>query len=124
MLLPFYYRNAEVILHAIGIERGASLERPAPDHRPRVLFHGDSITHGHGVTSPRETYVWQVAQKLNCVPFNYGFGGSAWADNVVAQTIAEPHRLGRADDHDRHKLFDRKRRHRPAGNCRAIHRQI
>ena len=89
VLLPFYYRNAEVILHGIGIERDASLERPAPDHRTRVLFHGDSITHGHGVTSPRETYVWQAAQKLNCVPFNYGFGGSAWADNVVAQTIAE-----------------------------------
>ena len=89
VLLPFYYRNAEVILHGIGIERGASVERPAPDHSTRVLFHGDSITHGHGVTSPRETYVWQAAQKLNCVPLNYGFGGSAWADNVVAQTIAE-----------------------------------
>ena len=89
VLLPFYYRNAEVILHGIGIEPNASLERPAPDRRTRVLFHGDSITHGHGVTSPRETYVSQVAEKLGCVPLNYGFGGSAWADNIVAQTIAE-----------------------------------
>jgi lysophospholipase L1-like esterase len=88
VLLPFYYRNAEVIMHGIGIEPGTVLNRPAPDTRPRVLFHGDSITHGHGVTSPRETYVCQVAEKVNCVPLNYGFGGTAWADNVIAETIA------------------------------------
>ena len=88
VLLPFYYRNGEIILHAVGIESDATLKRAASHKRPRVLFHGDSITHGHGVTSPRETYPWQVAEKLGCVPLNYGFGGSAWADNVVAQTIA------------------------------------
>lgn len=88
VLFPFYYRNAELIMHAIGIDRGAQLLRAEPDRRPRVLFHGDSITHGHGVTSPRETYVSQVADKVGCVPLNYGFGGTAWADNIVAQTIA------------------------------------
>lgn len=88
VLFPFYYRNAEIIVHAIGIEPGAKLLRAAPDNRPRVLFHGDSITHGHGVTSPRETYVSQVADTVGCVPLNYGFGGTAWADNIVAQTIA------------------------------------
>jgi len=88
LLLPFYYRNAELIVHGIGVEAGATLLRPAPDRRPRVLFHGDSITHGHGVTSPRETYVEQAAEMVDCVPLNYGFGGSAWADNIVAQTIA------------------------------------
>lgn len=88
VLLPFYYLNAEIIIHAVGIDPAAKMTRAAPDRRPRVLFHGDSITHGHGVTSPRETYPWQVAEKLGCVPLNYGFGGSAWADNVVAQTIA------------------------------------
>ena len=56
VLLPFYYRNAEVILHGIGIDAGAKLSAAAPDRRPRVFFHGDSITQGHGVTSPRETY--------------------------------------------------------------------
>ncbi|MGN6731756.1 MAG: GDSL-type esterase/lipase family protein, partial [Candidatus Binatia bacterium] len=72
----------------IGIESRAILKAAVRDRRPRVLFHGDSITHGHGVTSPRETYPWQISEQLGCVPFNYGFGGSAWADNVVAQTIA------------------------------------
>lgn len=88
VLLPFYYRNAEVILHGIGIEPNATLTRALPDKRTRVLFHGDSITQGHGVTSPRETYVQQVADKLDCVGLNYGFGGTAWADNIVARTIA------------------------------------
>lgn len=88
VLFPFYYRNAEVIVHAIGIEPDAKLLRAAPDNRPRILFHGDSITHGHGVTSPRETYPCQVAESIGCVPLNFGFGGTAWADNVVAQTIA------------------------------------
>jgi lysophospholipase L1-like esterase len=88
VLLPFYYRNAEVILHGIGIEAGAKLLGAAPDRRPRIFFHGDSITQGHGVTSPRETYVWQVAERLDCITINYGFGGTAWADNIVAQTIA------------------------------------
>src|SRR5262245_16953364 len=88
LLFPFYYRNAEVIVRGFGIEAGAALNRPAADRRPRVLFHGDSITHGHGVTSPRETYVWQVAERVGCVPLNYGFGGTAWADRIVAETIA------------------------------------
>jgi lysophospholipase L1-like esterase len=88
VLLPFYYRNAEVVVHAIGIDAGAQFEQAAPDQRPRIFFHGDSITQGHGVTSPRETYVWQVAEQLNCVGINFGFGGTAWADNIVAQTIA------------------------------------
>jgi lysophospholipase L1-like esterase len=88
VLLPFYYRNGEIIIHAVGIDAEATAARAQPDHLPRVLFHGDSITHGHGVTSPRETYPWQVSEKLGCVPLNYGFGGSAWADNVLAQTIA------------------------------------
>jgi lysophospholipase L1-like esterase len=88
VLLPFYYRNGEIIIHAIGVDSAATFNRAAPDRRPRVLFHGDSITHGHGVTSPRETYPWQVSEDLGCVPLNYGFGGSAWADSAVAQTIA------------------------------------
>ena len=88
VLFPFYYRNAEVIVHGIGIEPTAKLLRAAPDTRRRVLFHGDSITHGHGVTSPRETYVWQACERAGCTSLNYGFGGTAWADNIVAETIA------------------------------------
>ena len=88
VLFPFYYRNAELIMHGIGVDSAARVQPAESVHGPRVLFHGDSITHGHGVTSPRETYVTQVADALGCVPLNYGFGGTAWADNIVAQTIA------------------------------------
>lgn len=88
VLLPFYYRNAEVIVHGLAIDADAKMSAAAPDPRLRVLFHGDSITHGHGATSPRETYVWQSCEKAGCVALNFGFGGTAWADNVIAQTIA------------------------------------
>ena len=40
------------------------------------------------MTSPRETYPWQVAEEIGCVPLNYGFGGTAWTDKAVAETIA------------------------------------
>jgi lysophospholipase L1-like esterase len=88
VLLPFYYRNAEIIVNAIGIDATARLSAAVPDRRPRVLIHGDSITHGHGVFTPRETYVWQTCEKASCIPLNLGFGGSAWGDRIVAEFIA------------------------------------
>jgi lysophospholipase L1-like esterase len=88
ILLPHYYRNAEIAISAIGLEKEARILPPSPDDRPVVLFHGDSITHGHGVTTPRETYAWQACEIANCRSLNLGFGGSAWADTVVAEYIA------------------------------------
>jgi lysophospholipase L1-like esterase len=88
VLFPHYYRNAEVIVAGIGVEKDAQLLPSAPRRVPVVLFHGDSITHGHGVTSPRETYVWQTCERANCESLNLGFGGSAWTDISVAEYIA------------------------------------
>jgi len=88
ILFPHYYRNAEVIVGGIGLDKDAGLLPPAPRNLPVVLFHGDSITHGHGVTSPRETYVWQTCERANCEALNLGFGGSAWTDISVANYIA------------------------------------
>jgi lysophospholipase L1-like esterase len=88
ILFPHYYRNAEAIVNGIGLEKNAALLQPAVRNVPVVLFHGDSITHGHGVTSPRETWVWQTCEMANCQPLNLGFGGSAWTDIPVADYIA------------------------------------
>jgi lysophospholipase L1-like esterase len=88
ILFPHYYRNAEAIVNGIGLDKDAELLPPAVRNVPVVLFHGDSITHGHGVTSPRETYVWQTCEMANCQPLNLGFGGSAWTDLPVADYIA------------------------------------
>jgi len=77
ILFPHYYGNAEVIVKGIGLDKDARAFPSAPRNVPVVLFHGDSITHGHGVTSPRETYVWQTCEGANCEPLNLGFGGSA-----------------------------------------------
>ncbi len=88
VLFPFYYRNAETVMHAIGLDAGAKIAAAAPDKRPRVLFYGDSITHGHGVTAPHETYVWQACERAGCVSLNFGFGGTGWGERIVAETIA------------------------------------
>lgn len=88
ILFPHYYRNAEAIVNGIGFDKDSELVPLAPRNVPVVLFHGDSITHGHGVTSPRETYVWQTCEMANCAPLNLGFGGSAWTDIPVADYIA------------------------------------
>jgi len=88
ILFPHYYRNAEAIVGGIGLDQDAQVLPPSPRNVPAVLFHGDSITHGHGVTSPRETYVWQTCEMANCEPLNLGFGGSAWTDVSVADYIA------------------------------------
>jgi lysophospholipase L1-like esterase len=88
ILFPHYYRNAEVIVGGTGLETDAQLLPPTPRNVPVVLFHGDSITHGHGVTSPRETYVWQTCEMANCEALNLGVGGSAWTDVAVADYIA------------------------------------
>ena len=88
ILFPHYYRNAEVIVGGIGLDKDAQILPSEVRKLPVVLFHGDSITHGHGVTSPRETYVWQTCEMAGCEPLNLGFGGSAWTDISVAQYIA------------------------------------
>ena len=89
VLFPFYYRNAETVMHGIGFDASAKIAAAAPDKRPRVLFYGDSITHGHGVTAPHETYVWQACERADCVPLNFGFGGTGWGERIVGETIAD-----------------------------------
>lgn len=88
ILFPHYYRNAEVAVAGIGLDKEAKLSALAPRRAPVVLFHGDSITHGHGVTSPREIFVWETCERINCDSLNLGLAGSAWADLPVADYIA------------------------------------
>ena len=42
VLFPFYYRNAELIIHAVGVDPTQVSRRCRK--RVRVFFHGDSIT--------------------------------------------------------------------------------
>ena len=88
VLFPHGYRNNQLVISGIGIDKNAKL-LPAPAKTlPVVLFHGDSITHGHGNNSPREAFAWQACEMAHCESVNLGFGGSAWADRAVAEYIA------------------------------------
>jgi hypothetical protein len=96
ILFPHYYRNAEVAVAGIGLDKEAKLLTPAPRRLPVVLFHGDSITHGHGVTSPREIYVWQACERANCESLNLGMAGSAWADLLHRVSRRRPRNTGKS----------------------------
>ncbi len=78
------------MIGGIGIEKNASL-LPFPGKTlPVVLFHGDSITHGHGNNSPRRKRLpgrrvrWRTAS-----PSTWASGRrTAWADRAIAEYIA------------------------------------
>ena len=115
VLFPFYYRNAEIIMHGIGIEPDAKLLRVRrPTTGTRVLFHGDSITHGHGVTSPRETYVWQAAAKTRLCAVQLRFRRQRLGRQRRGANHRQPNRLGRSHDYDRDQFPDRHRFRRTA----------
>ena len=88
ILFPHGYRNNQIVIAGVGIDQGAKLLAAPARAQPVVLFHGDSITHGHGNNSPREAYVWQACEMAGCEAVNLGFGGSAWADAAEADYIA------------------------------------
>ncbi|MBI1955372.1 MAG: hypothetical protein HYS38_03165 [Acidobacteria bacterium] len=76
------------LVNGVGFSSGSQYGPPRIAARPRVLFHGDSITQGTGTSHPRNTFVWVVCERLGCDPINLGFGGSAWGDKPVADYIA------------------------------------
>ena len=76
------------VVQGVGFSGGAEFSPPERSARPRVLFHGDSITQGTGTTHGRNTYSWVTCEEMGCEPINLGFGGSAWGDQVVAEYIA------------------------------------
>ena len=80
--------SGSYLVHEVGFSGGAEYGPPSMPARPRVLFHGDSITQGTGISRARSTYLWVVCEQLGCDPINLGFGGSAWGDKPVADYIA------------------------------------
>ena len=54
----------------------------------KINFLGDSITEGHGASSPDKCFVTLVGKALNCEVRNYGIGGTRIAINSVPS--AEP----------------------------------
>ncbi len=79
-------------VRAISVDDGALLQ-PVPA-KPKMLFFGDSITHGYDASRPSESYVYRLAERLGVEVHNKAIGGevffpalAACADDFVPQYI-------------------------------------
>lgn len=79
---------ATVSVTGLSIEAGATLA-PAPDTRPRILFHGSSIT--HGMEAEGATGGWPaVAARLAGVDhLNLGWAGSCLLSGLAARIVRD-----------------------------------
>ncbi len=72
-----------------GIELdGASVFKPIKKE-VKILFFGDSITHGGNAEHPSNTYVNRVARQLNVGIINQGQSGFVYDENVV-ENVCNP----------------------------------
>lgn len=73
----------------IGLESEARLSAPTPFTIARpILFYGSSITCGFCASRPSLTYPARICRALDAPLVNFGFGGNARGDTIIAETIA------------------------------------
>ena len=79
---------AEIRLAGVGVAEGACLQAPPPLDGPRLLFYGDSITHGSTTARAGTTYPARIARRLGVDFVNLGVGGSARGESAMAEIAA------------------------------------
>jgi lysophospholipase L1-like esterase len=73
----------------IGLPKDATLEAPLPFDVPRpIAFYGSSITCGFCASRPGLTYPAQICRAVNAELINFGFGGNAKGETIIAETLA------------------------------------
>ena len=73
----------------IGLEEGATLEKPDPyTYEKPIVFYGSSITMGKCATRPGCSYENILSQRLDFNFVNLGFGGAARGEQQIADYIA------------------------------------
>ena len=79
---------AEIRLAGVGVAEGACVQPPPPMDGPRLLFYGDSITHGSTTARAGTTYPARIARRLGVDFVNLGVGGSARGESAMAEIAA------------------------------------
>lgn len=84
--LPLY-TNVERLY--IGLDEASSVSR-APDYTYEcpIVFYGSSITHGCSASRPGLTYESIISRRFDTNYVNLGFGGSAKAEEAMAEYVA------------------------------------
>lgn len=71
-------------LQNITLSDGASITPFLP--KRRLVFHGDSITHGYDAQSPANAYANQVAYALDAEIFNFAIGGATFDIRMIDES--------------------------------------
>lgn len=72
VILPY---GDAVDVDGVEVNDGAKFATPAPRPQYRVVFHGDSVTHGHTASRIDRTYPWLIGEKKNWQIINTALGG-------------------------------------------------
>ncbi len=80
--------NWTIEVHSLEIPDGAFFEY-CPDDRPKIVFHGSSITHCIGAHSPTRTWPAIAAAAFGCNFTSMGFSGQCKIEHSIAATIRE-----------------------------------
>ncbi|MES2723843.1 MAG: GDSL-type esterase/lipase family protein [Pseudomonadota bacterium] len=79
---------ATVAITGLELEAGASL-KAVPDARPRVLFHGSSITHGMEAEGATANWPAVASRLANLDHLNLGWAGSCLLSGLAARIIRD-----------------------------------
>ena len=79
---------ATVSITGLMIDDDASLA-PAPDRRPRIVFHGSSITHDMEAEGPAATWPAVASNLAGVNHLNLGWGGSCLLSGQAARIIRD-----------------------------------
>lgn len=87
--LWLHHLYCPVIVRALSIDAGASWRRAPAPGKPRILFHGSSISHGRGAAGPTEAWTVGAARLAGLEPINLGLGGACRLEPAVARVIRD-----------------------------------
>lgn len=87
IFMPLY---SSVNAMYVGVKKGCILRKPREyTYKKPMLFYGSSITQGACASKPGDDYVGRLSRMLDSDFINLGFSGSAKAENIIAEYIAD-----------------------------------
>lgn len=84
VLFP-HHSNVNIGIRELELSDGASLRPHSYDCK--ILFFGDSITHGNGASSSYMSYAWRLSLALNADCRNLGVGGTFFAPSAFPHDL-------------------------------------
>lgn len=84
----WFPQGATIVIQNLEIDEGASLV-PWPDPRPRIVFHGSSITHGAEIEGGTGSWPSVAAGLAGAQAVNLGYAGSCLMSGLAARIVRD-----------------------------------